>query len=171
MSDFVEITLDKLNLEGISDRVASADCGAISIFVGTTRNRMGDKKVLRLEYESYDSMALKEMKKICTQIRQKWTQIKNIAIVHKIGNVDIKETSIIIAISSPHRKDSLDAVNYCINEVKKTVPIWKKVDSKRKILILKLSYSYIILIKKEWYEDSTYVWKENCECMHMHRHN
>ena len=85
------------------------------------------RTVTRLEYEAYDSMAIKEMKKICNIIRDKWKSVKNIAIYHRIGVVDIQKSSIIIAISSPHRKDSLEALNYCIDEVKKTVPIWKKV--------------------------------------------
>ena len=127
MVDYLNITNDKLNLEDINEKVSSPECGAISIFIGTTRNTMGDKKVARLEYESYDSMAFKEMKKICNYIRETWPSIRNIAIYHRIGYVAIKEASIIIAISSPHRKDSLEAVNYCINQVKTTVPIWKKV--------------------------------------------
>lgn len=88
---------------------------------------MNGKPVTRLEYEAYDTMALKEMKKICDQIRVKWKSIKHIAIFHRTGEVKIEKSSIIIAISSPHRKDSLEAVNYCIDEVKITVPIWKKV--------------------------------------------
>jgi molybdopterin synthase catalytic subunit len=88
---------------------------------------MGDKNVVKLEYEAYDTMAIKEMKKICDQIREKWKSVKHIAIYHRIGEVPTKKSSIIIAISSPHRKDSLEAVNYCIDRVKMTVPIWKKV--------------------------------------------
>jgi len=72
-------------------------------------------------------MAVKEMKLICNGIRVKWPQIKNIAIYHRLGSVPVKETSIVIAISSPHRKDSLEAVDFCINEFKRVVPIWKKV--------------------------------------------
>ena len=82
---------------------------------------------MKLEYEAFGSMALKEMKKICDSIRQKWPTVKNIAIVHRLGDVPVEETSIIIAISSPHRKDSLEAVDFCINEFKRLVPIWKKV--------------------------------------------
>lgn len=65
---------------------------------------MGDKNVVRLEYEAYDAMANKEMLKICDQIREKWHSVKHIAIYHRIGEVKILESSIIIAISSPHRK-------------------------------------------------------------------
>ena len=88
---------------------------------------MNGRKVLKLEYESYDEMAFKEMKKICDIIRSKWSTIKNIAIYHRVGEVPVSQSSIIIAISSPHRKDSLEAVSYCIDEFKRTVPIWKKV--------------------------------------------
>ncbi len=96
---------------------------------GTTRDNMHNKKVIKLEYESYESMALKEMQAVCDGMRKMWPILKNIAIYHRLGEVRIKEESIIIAVSSPHRKESLDAVNYCINEVKKMVPIWKKVIS------------------------------------------
>ena len=87
---------------------------------------MNGKPVVRLEYEAYESMALKEILKICNQIRQKWKGVRNIAVHHRIGLVKVQEPSIIIAISSPHRKDSLEAVNYCIDQIKTTVPIWKK---------------------------------------------
>ena len=69
----------------------------------------------------------KEMTKICDDMRAKFDGIKHVAIHHRLGEVPVKDESIIIAISSPHRKASLDAVNFCINEVKRTVPIWKKV--------------------------------------------
>ena len=71
---------------------------------GTTRNTMNNKNVVRLEYESFDTMAVKEALKICDQIRINWKSIKHIAIYHRIGQVKIKEASIIIAISAPHRK-------------------------------------------------------------------
>ncbi len=72
-------------------------------------------------------MALKEMECICQTMRKKWESIKKIAILHRLGEVPVEEASIIIAVSSPHRKDSLEAVDFCINEFKRTVPIWKKV--------------------------------------------
>jgi molybdopterin synthase catalytic subunit len=147
MTDFLELTNAELNLEVIRDLVSSPDCGAISIFIGnnmkhetffppniriyydkgTTRDNMAGKKVTRLEYEAYESMAIKEMKKVCDEIREKWRSIRNIAIYHRLGLVQIQQSSIIIAISAPHRKDSLDAVHYCIDRVKEKVPVWKKV--------------------------------------------
>lgn len=98
-----------------------------------------------MEYEAYEQMAIKAMKKICDEVRSKWEDIVNIAIYHRLGIVPVKETSVIIAISSPHRLSSLDAVQYTIEKLKKYVPIWKK----------------------EYYNDSgaTSAWKENKECM------
>lgn len=128
MADFLSITPDKLDLDKITENVTSEDCGAVSVFIGTTRNSFRNRVVTRLEYEAYDSMALKEMKKICTEIRDKWSQIKHIALYHRVGCVPIKEASVIIAISSPHRIDSLEAVHYAIDTLKAKVPIWKKVD-------------------------------------------
>ena len=104
MADYLELKEGELNLQDINDLVSSPDCGAISVFIGnfdkkkskflknmtffvnkgTTRNKMGDKNVVKLEYESYDTMAIKEMKKICDQIREKWSTVKNIAIYHRI---------------------------------------------------------------------------------------
>jgi molybdopterin synthase catalytic subunit len=99
---------------------------------------MHGKKVTKLEYESYESMALKEMKNVCDSVRKMWPDVHGIAIYHRLGEVAIKEESIIIAISSPHRKESLEAASFCINEVKKVVPIWKKV------ILISLLFCYVI---------------------------
>lgn len=140
--DFIKITPDKLSTDEISQLVTSPDCGAVSIFIGTTRNSFDGKKVVQLEYEAYTAMAEMEIKKILVDIRQKWTSVKHIAVYHRLGVVPISDASVVIAISSPHRSDSLDAVKYCINTLKATVPIWKK----------------------EVYEKESYSWKENREC-------
>lgn len=137
----VEITESVLDVKHVSDLVTSPSCGAISVFIGTTRDNFNGKKVLRLEYEAYNSMAEKKMKEICQLIRQKW-DVQKIAMVHRIGVVPLTEASIIIAISSPHRKESLEAVHFAIDTLKATVPIWKK----------------------EIYEDESSTWKENKEC-------
>ena len=73
---------------------------------------MNNKNVVRLEYEAYDKMAIKEMIKICDQIRAKWPDVKHIAIYHRIGEVKIKQSSIIIAISAPHRKGKLKCLEH-----------------------------------------------------------
>ncbi|XP_013088905.1 molybdopterin synthase catalytic subunit 1-like [Biomphalaria glabrata] len=139
--DHVDVVFDKLKVDEITDLVSTESCGAISLFVGTTRDYFEGKRVLYLEYEAYDSMAKKKMLEVCQAIREKW-DVQNIAIIHRIGVVPVKEASIVIAISSAHRKESLEAVQFAIDTVKAVVPVWKK----------------------ETYEDNTYSWKQNKEC-------
>ncbi|KAM4879680.1 molybdopterin synthase catalytic subunit isoform 1-T1 [Sylvia borin] len=124
--DFVKLKCEKLSVEEVSELVVSPCCGAVSLFIGTTRNNFEGKKVIHLEYEAYTSMAETEIKKICRNIRQKWPSVKHIAVQHRLGVVPITEASVIIAVSSPHRTESLEAVMYCINTLKASVPIWKK---------------------------------------------
>ncbi|XP_053557245.1 molybdopterin synthase catalytic subunit-like [Bombina bombina] len=140
--ELIKITHDKLSADEVSQLVVSPYCGAISIFIGTTRNSFEGKKVIRLEYEAYTPMAEMEIKKIFSEIRKTWPTVKHLAVHHRLGLVPVTEASVIIAVSSPHRSDSLDAVKYCINTLKARVPIWKK----------------------EIYEEETYAWKENKEC-------
>lgn len=139
--NFVKIQHDELNIAEIIDLVSFPNCGAISNFIGITRDNFENKKVIKLEYEAYESMALKEMMNICIKIRAKWN-IESIAIYHRVGEVPISKASVVIAVSSPHRTDSLKAVEYAINELKASVPIWKK----------------------EVYETGETQWKENKEC-------
>ncbi|KAI4498528.1 hypothetical protein M0802_006463 [Mischocyttarus mexicanus] len=123
--NFLQLEQKVLNLEEIYNLTVSPKCGAISTFIGTTRDNFEDKKVIKLEYEAYEPMALKEMNNICDKIRSQWN-IENIAMYHRLGEVPVTEASVIIAISSPHRQESLKAVDYAINTLKASVPIWKK---------------------------------------------
>eukprot|EP01134_Creolimax_fragrantissima_P006666 CFRG6666T1 len=139
--DYVSVTEKHLDLNALTDMVGREDGGAISTFIGTTRNSFQGKAVVRLEYEAYCTMAEKQMSVICDTIRKTYN-VLNIAIAHRIGVVPVREASVIIAISSAHRIDSLEAVHYAIDAVKELVPIWKK----------------------EVYADgSEPEWKENCE--------
>lgn len=140
--DFIRVSSEKLSADEVSQLVVSPSCGAVSLFIGTTRNNFEGKNVVCLEYEAYVPMAEMEIKKILSDIRQKWPNVKHIAVHHRLGLVPVTEASVAIAVSSPHRNDSLDAVKYCIDALKATVPIWKK----------------------EMYEEEGYTWKENTEC-------
>ncbi|XP_046804496.1 molybdopterin synthase catalytic subunit isoform X2 [Lucilia cuprina] len=135
------LSRDILNVGEISNTVSAESCGAISLFVGTTRDSFEGKRVRSLEYEAYEPMAIKQIELICEELRRQWPDIVNIAICHRLGLVEVREASVIIAISSPHRKTSLDAVDFAIDELKKRVPIWKK----------------------EIYEENESAWKENKE--------
>ena len=108
MDDIIVITPDPLDVGAISASVTDHSTGATSLFVGTTRDNFQGKVVVRLEYEAYEPMAKKEIAKICQELRQKWPGVHKIAVHHRLGLVEVKEASIVIAISSPHRKDSLE---------------------------------------------------------------
>ncbi|KRX99894.1 Molybdopterin synthase catalytic subunit 1, partial [Trichinella pseudospiralis] len=82
--------------------------------------------VAYLAYEAYESMACKIFLNICSEIRKKWPTVHRICVHHRLGNVAVKEKSIIVAASAPHRAETLDAVKFAIDEIKKKVPIWKK---------------------------------------------
>uniref|UniRef100_A0A7S2TT23 Molybdopterin synthase catalytic subunit n=1 Tax=Lotharella oceanica TaxID=641309 RepID=A0A7S2TT23_9EUKA len=105
--------------------VVSDCCGAIATFVGTTRNNFDGKIVTMLSYEAYAPMAMKQLSLISNQIRKKWP-VKKIAILHRLGVCPVGEASVIIAISSPHRKAALEACHWAIDTLKAQVPIWKK---------------------------------------------
>lgn len=81
--DFLKFSEEKLNVEAICDLVTSPKCGAISTFIGTTRDNFENKEVMKLEYEAYETMGVKAMKSICDEIRKAWPDVENIAIYHR----------------------------------------------------------------------------------------
>ncbi|XP_021734275.1 LOW QUALITY PROTEIN: molybdopterin synthase catalytic subunit-like [Chenopodium quinoa] len=105
--------------------VRAPECGAIATFSGTTRDTFDGKAVVELRYEAYVPMAIRCIKAICTSAREMWS-LNLIAVAHCLGPVSVGETSIFIATSSVHRDDALDACKYLIDELKASVPIWKK---------------------------------------------
>jgi molybdopterin synthase catalytic subunit/molybdopterin converting factor small subunit len=114
-----------LSLERVAAEVASDDAGAIATFVGTTRARSRGRDVIRLEYEAYEGMAEAEMVRIAGELRQRHDVI-GVAIHHRVGPVEIGETSVVIAVSAPHRAAAFDACRDAIDTLKQTVPLWKK---------------------------------------------
>ncbi|XP_022867380.1 molybdopterin synthase catalytic subunit-like [Olea europaea var. sylvestris] len=105
--------------------VHSPQCGAIATFSGTTRDTFEGKTVLKLRYEAYIPMAVRCIKSICTSARSSWN-LNSIAVAHRLGPVPVGDISVFIAVSSVHRADGLDACKFIIDEVKASVPIWKK---------------------------------------------
>jgi molybdopterin synthase catalytic subunit len=122
---FCKLTQDPIELRELTDFVADPGAGAMTTFVGATRNTNDGRQVIRLEYECYAGMAEKEMVKIATEVLARWPVIK-IAMIHRLGRVDIGEASVAIAVSSGHRHAAFEACHYAINQLKETVPIWKK---------------------------------------------
>ena len=105
--------------------VTDEQAGGIVTFVGTVRKYTKGKKVIRLEFESYEPMAIKEMRKIAEQILEKYPAEK-VAIHHRVGNLAVGDIAVVIAVSCPHRADAFAACQYAIDTLKLTVPIWKK---------------------------------------------
>jgi molybdopterin synthase catalytic subunit len=119
------VTDQPLNLQELVDFVTDPQAGAIATFIGTTRNNNEGRRVIALDYESYPEMAEKELRRIGAEASQNW-QLCRMAIVHRIGPVQITEASVMIAVSSAHREAAFAACRFAIEEIKKTVPIWKK---------------------------------------------
>ena len=114
-----------LSLERVVAEVASDDAGAIATFVGTTRAQSRGRDVVRLEYEAYEGMAEAEMERIAAALHSRY-EILSVAIHHRVGAVEIGETSVVIAVSAAHRAAALDACRDAIDTLKQTVPLWKK---------------------------------------------
>jgi molybdopterin synthase catalytic subunit len=116
---------EPLSLERATAEVASDSAGAIATFVGTTRARSRGRDVIRLEYEAYEGMAEAEMERIAGGLRDRHDVI-DVAIHHRVGPVEIGETSVVIAVSAAHRAAAFDACREAIDTLKQTVPLWKK---------------------------------------------
>ena len=114
-----------LSLEAVVDEVRTEAAGAIATFVGTTRRHSRGREVLYLEYEAYEGMAEQVMADLASKLRARH-EVTEIAIHHRVGRVDIGETSVAVAVSAPHRAAALAACGDAIDELKVTVPLWKK---------------------------------------------
>src|SRR5262245_33662917 len=119
------VTNQPIDLDELVRYVTDPEAGAIVPFIGTTRNNNEGRTVIALDYEAYPEMAEKELARIGDDARKQW-QIRRMAIVHRLGPVQIGEASVIIAVSSAHRDAAFAACRFAIEEIKKTVPIWKK---------------------------------------------
>jgi molybdopterin synthase catalytic subunit len=119
------VTDKPIDLNELVRYVGDPEAGAIVPFIGTTRNNNEGRKVIALDYEGYPEMAEKELARIGADAAKRWPICK-MAIVHRLGPVQIGEASVIIVVSSAHRDAAFAASRFAIEEIKKTVPIWKK---------------------------------------------
>lgn len=119
------LTEKKIDTDKLIDFVQADGAGAINVFIGTVRNKTSEKKVVRLEYEAYDKMALKQIEHIVNQACERWTILKY-AVAHRKGVLEIGEAAVVIAVATPHRQASFEACKYIIDTIKESVPIWKK---------------------------------------------
>ena len=118
------LTADPLDANAVVAVVSSADCGAVTTFVGLVRDDNGGRRVLWLEYEAYEPLALKAFARIDEEAGEKWPSIA-LAIHHRVGRLEIGQASIVIAAASPHRPEAFAACRYAIERIKQIAPIWK----------------------------------------------
>ena len=121
----IEVTHEPLDPEAVTKEVRRDTNGAVVTFLGTTRDNFEGKRVITLEYEAFEEMAVKKLEEIRQGLMAEF-QIEDIAISHRIGRVDIGQVSLVVAVASPHRKEAFLACHEAVDRLKETVPIWKK---------------------------------------------
>ena len=121
----IEISSDKIDIQRVIEATTSEKAGAIDVFIGTVRNNSLSKNVVKLEYETYDAMAIKKMEELVLEAKTLWP-VEKAAIVHRKGKLEIGDIAVVIAVSTPHRAESFAACQWIIDNLKKVVPIWKK---------------------------------------------
>ena len=123
--DFFELTTNPIDVGSVARRVVLPECGATVTLDGYAREWTRDRRTLHLVYEAYEPMAQRELTGLGTEAHKRF-EIAHIGIVHRTGRLEIGETSVVIAVSAPHRRAAFEACEWAIKELKRTVPIWKK---------------------------------------------
>jgi molybdopterin synthase catalytic subunit len=119
------ITREMIDTKQVVDGLKRGEDGAALVFEGVVRNQTRSRRTLYLDYEAYEDMALQQLESLASEAINKF-QVRDVAIVHRLGRLEIGETSVLIAVASPHRGPGFDACRWIIDTLKKTVPIWKK---------------------------------------------
>lgn len=128
MAAIIAITRDPLDdayVARLERTIEHAGDGGVVTFRGIVRNSSRGKRVRYLEYDAYPEMAEQELAKIAAEVERRW-QTDHIALVHRIGRLEIGECSVVVAVACPHRGEAFEACRYAIATLKQTVPIWKK---------------------------------------------
>lgn len=120
-----EITGEPLTAESVAELVRSPECGAVTVFLGTSRRVSRGREVEYLEYEAYPEMATRKLREIAQEISDRWGTDR-LAIRHRVGRVDLGQVSVAIAVATEHRAEGFAACRYAIDRLKEIVPIWKK---------------------------------------------
>lgn len=121
----IHISPTTLDIPACINWIMTPESGGIDVFIGTVRNATSGKKVLRLEFEAYEPMALAEMEKIAADASNGWP-LQRLLIHHRTGTLAVGEVAVVIAIAAAHRAAAFDACRYAIDQLKISVPIWKK---------------------------------------------
>ncbi len=119
------ITREKIDAQAVVERLKHPEDGATVVFEGVVRNNTRGRRTLYLDYEAYEAMALRQMDSLAEQALTQFT-VRDVAIMHRLGRLEIGETSVLIVVASAHRGPAFDACRWLIDTLKRTVPIWKK---------------------------------------------
>src|SRR6476620_11097665 len=121
----VRLTRTPIDHQALTELVRRNDCGAVVTFLGTVRDLTGVKVTVALDYEAYPGMAEKKLAEIEADTRARWP-VGDMAMIHRLGRLDVGEVSVAVAVSCPHRADAFAACKYAIDRLKELVPIWKR---------------------------------------------
>jgi molybdopterin synthase catalytic subunit len=120
-----EVTSDPLDAAPLVKAVRRDEAGAVALFYGVVRNENQGRSVQYLEYDAYPEMAVRKMREVADEARERFP-ITGIGVLHRVGRLEIGETSLLVAVSSAHRKEAFEACHYAVDRIKQIVPIWKK---------------------------------------------
>ena len=124
-SEHCAIVREKIDSQKIADTLKASEDGAVAVFEGIVRNNSRGRRTLYLDYEAYESMAISELERLAQVALEKF-KVRDVRLVHRLGRLEIGETSVLVVVASAHRGPGFDACRWLIDTLKKTVPIWKK---------------------------------------------
>jgi molybdopterin synthase catalytic subunit len=121
----IEISSLPIDAAAVTERVRSPHAGAVCTFLGTVRDLTGDRRTVSLRYEAYAEMALRKMAELEDEARSRWPVIE-LAMIHRVGDLELGEISVVVAVSCPHRGAAFEVCQWLIDTLKRVVPIWKR---------------------------------------------
>ena len=120
------LTHEVMEPQALVELVRRDEAGALALFYGNVRNHSEGRDVARLEYEAHESMAVAKMRQVAMETKRRFLDISEVGVWHRVGILQIGETSLLVAVSSPHRQEAFEACQWCVDRVKEIVPVWKK---------------------------------------------
>jgi molybdopterin synthase catalytic subunit len=121
----IRLTHEPIDYHALTEAVRAPHCGGVVLFLGTVRDLTGDQVTVALDYEAYPDMAQKKLALVEEETRSRWP-VGEMALVHRLGHLEVGDVSVAVAVSCPHRAEAFEACRYAIDRLKQIVPIWKK---------------------------------------------
>jgi molybdopterin synthase catalytic subunit len=126
-SDWISITSDPLSPDELSTWVIQPNCGAVVTFSGVVRDHSTAREdVIALDYETVPELAERRLREIVDEARRRWPTLERVALHHRTGRVELSVSTVVVAVSAPHRDVAFDAARFCIDALKSSLPMWKK---------------------------------------------